>query len=249
MELQPIFDYQKLRYKRGFIFSDQPVTLPNLDWKVIRINRYWLGYDPVNPFVSSRLEDSWGCLLGLTYDLFDGTLSNAVILNLLLYEWIKSEENFYNYLDSLSGRFLLILGKSDKANIFQDATGMRSVFYSTLYPRIASHLNLLIEHLPETNLDKRFERLLDKYTSYHLPGLFTPNQHILSLTPNTYLCIPQQRVKRFFPRTPLMVADWASIHRDIETLLINQTELLTKSQRIIASLSSGLDSRATLSLL
>lgn len=249
MEAQPIFHYQKLRYKRGYIFSDQPVASPNPDWKVIRLNRYWFGYDPVTPFISTQLEDSWGCLLGLIYDLFDSARSNLIILNHLLSKWNNSEENFLNYLDTLSGRFLLILGKLDKVKVFQDASGMRSVFYSTKYPRFSSHLYLLVEHLPDAIIDKRFEGLLDKYTSYHLPGLYTPYQHILSLTPNTYLSLPEQKVKRFFPRQPIRAMNETSLVKDIEALLTSQIDTLIKQHQIIVSLSSGIDSRASLALL
>jgi len=61
--------------------------------------------------------------------------------------------------------------------------------------------------------------------------------------------LPEQKIKRFFPREPLGQEEGLSVYSEIEPLMISQIEKLVERFQLLTSLSAGLDSRATLALL
>ena len=241
--------FYSLLYKRGFILADRPVDGPHPHWPVTELPGYWLCYDPLNSLIVVKHEDHWCALLGMVLDIFDPGLSPDHIVSTLIQKASVSFTAFLDYFDTLSGRFLLILGNDKEAKIFQDACGMRSVFYSTEHHITASHAQLLTSYLPNSCIDERFAGLLDRYTPFYLPGFFTPYKNVRALTPNTCLNITTLSIERFFPREPLEEQGPQEVFDYVDQLVFRQANYLSENSPLMVSITAGLDSRMTLSLL
>ena len=85
-------------------------------------------------------------ILGLVLDSLNNTLDINIILQKAC-QLINNDINtFYDYLDHLNGRFLIIFKYNGDFYILNDAGGTRSIWYNTKYKIVASHyyiVNLL----------------------------------------------------------------------------------------------------------
>jgi hypothetical protein len=143
-------------------------------------------------------------LIGTAFDPEEDVYDEGAILGSLL-NAAADEDSFYSILDRLAGRFALVVHTKGRTEIFQDAMGSRSVFYSTRGEFVAaSHAELVADYIGSRFADffipyitsKNFIQRDVKY----LPGLATPYNDVLQLTPNTKLVLEEQRVERFWPR-------------------------------------------------
>ncbi len=83
--------------------------------------------------------------------------------------------------------------------------GSRSVFYSVAGPAVAaSHAELVREAIGANFADFFVPFIMSKnYVQRdvkYLPGVASPYENVLQLTPNTKLLITEQRTERFWPR-------------------------------------------------
>ncbi|MBO1005556.1 hypothetical protein [Pseudogracilibacillus auburnensis] len=189
----------------------------------------------------------WVLILGTIIDIKNPQLNGNEISKRLINYLNESEEIFFNYLDYLSGRYLILYNNSNDTKILSDATGMRSIFYSKGQNIIASHCKLVNDYVkaPESTIVNK--KWLRKYSNYHLPGHFTPYENILFLTPNTLLCINTKEIIRFFPREPLKENTICESADTITSYVKNQlAELANRDKKLLLSLSAGSDSRTSL---
>lgn len=239
--------YNHLKYRRGYVISDKNIRPPNKNWKKFKINNYYIYFDPINE--TSYIEKRNHCIfvLGTIIDISNGGLNREEILNNLLNKLFKSKNDFYDYLDHLSGRYLILFCDGIDCYVLNDATGMRSVFYSRKKTIIGSHCELVQEYV-QSDLSTIVDReWFGKYTNYHLPGHYTPYQDIFFLTPNTKLRLSDKKIIRFFPRKPLEVTNVNHSAELISEYVNNQlTNLVNMNKKLLLSLSSGIDSRLSL---
>ena len=156
----------------------------------------------------------------------------------------RNESSFLDTLDFLGGRFAIIAGDSRGVRIYQDAVGMRSVYYSTTHKIASSHLYLLNDCLPHTPdpLDRpsRNRSIMFNQTSF---------LDIKSCLPNFYLDFNEQRLVRFFPRgenkyTKLSDEEKISL---VEKLLKSEFSYCFDTYgTIVLALTGGTDSRVSL---
>lgn len=196
----------------------------------------------------SLLRD--GAKLGLVGNVVDPINSihdNKTILKELQDSLSSSRRKFYDYLDNLTGRFILFVDTNSDTFVLQDATGNRSLFYEIGSSRclLASHPGLLGE-IGVHEIDLSAQDILDSKAD-HFPGISTPHPNIKVLTPNTQLNIPGLDRTRFFPREPLPDRDLTDdLLGEIADILRNTVELLNQENDLSLSLSAGIDSRLSL---
>lgn len=242
--------YQYLLYRRGFVFSESPVSPPHETWPLKQVSSFWFSYDPITPCHLIQQDDGWCLLFGVVNDLFNPEMGGHKLTQSLLTQFIRSDDAFCEMLDGLTGRFLLVVSNCHTTRVYQDACGMRSVFYSTEERILSSHLELLVDQMQHPAIPQfHLLNLLEKYTSYHLPGNITPYHHVYWLTPNTCLDLKTLSVRRFFPREPLVEGDPDRIYDEVIALATRQAEFFVRHYRTLVSLSGGRDSRLTLAFL
>ncbi|MCA1065396.1 hypothetical protein QTG56_06960 [Rossellomorea sp. AcN35-11] len=242
--------YEHLKFKRGYIISSKDIPSPNPVWDKIVIDNLTIHVDPANQYEHYSSGQSWIFILGKVVDTENKTLNLPTILkrafDLLQH---NDETHFFDYIDTLAGRYLILFKKNNSTRILSDATGMRSILYSKTGNLIGSHIELLQSYL-DHNLSSQVDRSwLGKYTNYQLPGNNTIYEDILYLTPNTLLELERNEIVRFFPREELSHKDPESAAIEISRLVKGQLELLSKEYDLLFSLTAGIDSRTSLALI
>lgn len=238
-------------YPRGFVVfrRNAPPLLP-VEWSILPLGQSeWVfAHDShlAPELVILGDGDRWVLVHGLC--LYAGDDERVLTPARRIAEAVISgNSTFLDLLDVLGGRHVILVGDDQGFKLYQDATGMRSVYFSMDALMVSSHallLNDIHEHTMRTPAQglHGFMRAWDR----------TPLIGIDALLPNHALSVPQFEVSRFFPRTGNRYAHWTvqervDEYRDLWKRQWNQ--LNQGSHRMIMSLTGGHDSRTSLALL
>lgn len=194
-------------------------------------------------------------MLGYALNPYTGANNNDRITQHLAKLLSESFNNFLNYLDQLSGRFVLLCKVGDKEFLLQDAMGYRCALYS--YDQnnfmIASHTKLFENLLGFQKCPKAISISQQKNYSMggnYLPGVMTAISNVRPLLANTLLDLKTLKTERFFPREELKSNELTDeFITNICKVLVKQSGMITDRYNTIFSLTGGLDSRMTLSTL
>lgn len=156
------------------------------------------------------------------------------------------EREFLEALDFLGGRYVVLLGDNHGFRVFNDATGMRSVYFSTDASLVASHLQLLADMHPHTMRtdENGLQGAIAGWDRTRFMG-------ISSLLPNHYLSVPDWSVHRFYPRETNRYEDWSTARKvDAFRKMWNREmqHLVGTGSKLVMSLTGGADSRTGLAL-
>ncbi|WP_226619883.1 hypothetical protein [Cytobacillus firmus] len=245
-------------YPRGFLLTDieSPVFNNQLTehvfkkWGKLKLGEYTLFFDAstTNTYLQNGSYKIF--IQGLVLNPFDNLASINEIANKLLFKKMDSEVTFLDYLDQLSGRFVIITQNKDLTEVYNDACGTRTVFYndSPQTAAIASHSELIADLLGYKHSKK--STALRKHPLFkkirYLPGLYTPFDEVKPLTPNTKLLVEKRKVERIFPRSPIVeTTSVDNLVDELVSLLKNQVHLLAEHNKVSVSLTAGIDSRLT----
>lgn len=242
----------KLRpYPRGFVIirKNTPAIVPEGWSKLPLANSGWIfAYDPSETpvFAPVTTGNQWVMVYGLC--LYAGTDEREMTPEQRLAESVSSgEQDFLDLLDLLGGRYVVLVGDDSGFKLYQDATGMRSVFFSPNKYLVASHAHLLndvAEHEERTPAQgsENFLRSWER----------TPFIGLDALLPNHSLSLPEFKVTRFYPRQENKYIEWTLEDRisEFQRLWKRQWQSLGQFDLdIIMSLTGGTDSRTSLALL
>lgn len=242
-------NYESIIFKRGYVISDSKIQKPRSNWSYIFISNYHIYYDPNNEIHFHEENGKWIFILGLTIDILLNTIDKSITCKYLLDKLNESEEEFFNYIDDLSGRYFILFFDGSKTRILSDASGMRTIIYNKKPLIIALHPKLVETYSnagPDQEILKQWEK---NYGGYRIPGHFTIYNEVKFLTPNTLLELETMKVKRFYPRGPLQVKSVEKVSEEISQLVKVQLDLVAqKYPKLLFSLTAGIDSRTTLAL-
>lgn len=208
----------------------------------------------INQFLINR-KNTGVCLIGYALNPFTGANENNRIVQHLAKLLSENESKFFDYLDKLSGRFLLLCKKGDKEFLLQDAMGYRCALYSTDPKRfmIASHTSLFQDVFDFSLNEEAFHISTQENYSMggnYLPGLMTAISQVKPLLPNTLLDLSTISIHRFFPREELKSSELTDeFIEEVSKVLCRQNEMLTQRFKVVFSLTGGLDSRISLATL
>lgn len=193
-------------------------------------------------------------LMGLCINPVDGLSNNQDIAAAALTNLHKGRNSFFDYIDQLSGSFVVIY--RDNANVFilQDAAATKPVYYhhsAQGHMTVSTHAKI-VQHLYDLKPDPRAEKVYNsdiykKDPSPYLPGMITPFTNLLPLTANHELDISQARSLRFFPREPLAPRPFDDIIVDeIAEFMVAQARIIGSMQRPLRlAATGGRDSRVS----
>ncbi|MDQ0339005.1 hypothetical protein J2S00_001791 [Caldalkalibacillus uzonensis] len=244
-------------YRNGFLITNRPLSnkIPDiLHWKELNVAGYSIYTDETVDVYHRRYNDVDIVLIGIVLNPFSKISNPKKILINLCQKFAYSNDRFFDYLDMLSGRFVIFIRSKAQSYIIHDAAGNRSVFYDisdTNHVFVSSHAQLIAD-LKHYKIDADIRKFMESvdfknHLDSHLPGVLTPYQNIDLLTPNTLLDLNKYKVKRFFPREPLLgqkVTD--QLAEELGALFTNQMDLLRKKYKLSLSLTAGVDSRLSL---
>ena len=193
-------------------------------------------------------------VMGFTYftntKYIDDNISNAQIL---LNEFNKSKHDFLMSLNSLAGRYCIIIKNKNELLVYNDASALKSVYYSRTHNVIASHLELVNLALggklekSEVELNKQKNNY---YYAYTYLGNFTNYKDVFCLTPNFELTFEDTSngcvEKRFYPMYKKKSDTLENVKKEYYDIMqISIKELLKKNRKICLSLTGGKDSRVS----
>jgi len=244
-------NYDHLLYKRGYLFSQAEVEPPVSAWTKKTIGDYFISFDPENLWAFSQKGDNWVALLGKAVDILHWSMDVHAIVNQCLNRLNYSEEKMLDYIDYLSGRFIIIYHHGNQTKFMTDAFGTRTAFYSLQNSvLVASHCRIISDYL-DSSESKQMAKI-DYHLKWHVlyahayPGISTPYEGVYILTPNTQINIEERKIQRFYPRRELPIGNLSSAVEEVSVMLKRQLELLNSQHDLMISLTAGIDSRTTL---
>lgn len=132
-------------------------------------------------------------LLGIAIDPKHPKRSNQDIANELTNASVDSVERFSDFITNLAGRFVIILSRSSQIYVFNDACGLRSVYYADVDGKkfITSQPLLFSEFFYLKPRDRYYKFCESSYKlnspEYWLPSGLTLYENVWQLMPNHYL--------------------------------------------------------------
>ncbi|QCC60455.1 asparagine synthase-related protein [Natrinema thermotolerans] len=245
--------YDNLLYSRGYLLTEEQYDNSGAvpaSWKSTSVGRYAIRYSSNLEISTSSVDDTEIVCIGRILDCRAKTFDIDKVTMSLGERYEESRAKFFDRLDYLAGRFLLLVHSTDSTFIVTDATANRSAFYNIDVPAVASHPTLLAD---VTGMSEdpdavafRDSNVYQSHRDSYFPGIKTPYQSIRSLTPNTLLEIPEMTIERFYPRSQRTERSVADVAGEVAELLKSQVQLLSDSKPLAVSLTAGLDSRLTL---
>lgn len=265
----PKKDYLDNTFARGFVvfenasgFSDA-LHSSNVSAFLTRWTKTFFGpsqiwYDPLLNYATQRDNSHGVGVMGLCLNPFDGANDNQKIADKLYAALKVSEVKFLDYVDQLSGAFVILYRIGAKIKILQDCAATKAVYYTkdARFGTIAaSHANLLAQPL-DLPADQRASAVYNneayrKDPSRYLPGMITPFENVSALTANTALDFQNGKPKRFFPREHLKPQKFGKrLVQSVSKIMRKQAKLLADRGRpLMVATTAGRDSRVSVSSL
>lgn len=246
-------DFSKLLWSRGYIIYPTRYKLkaPHEFWKMDSFganSKYTIQYDPKNEFAKTIDGNHWVAILGLAMDTQEWHMDLNKIAQKALKALKISKTDFYNYIDWLGGRHIIIFGTEREAAVVQDAGGMRSLYYESSKKIIASHYELINTHINSEYHPywEVYNAIPNEVRPWCMPGAITPYKDIFTLLPNHKLNLKNMQISRFWPRKnhdSITVKDAINF---ISFNIKNQVNTLSKYKKIAMSITRGNDSKLSL---
>lgn len=189
-------------------------------------------------------------LLGFILDPERPRAGNEAILDSVLQSVARGKtpyESTYDY----GGRWILIFGNSEQTLLFNDAAGLRQVFYTQdgMSDRFwcASQPGILAELLG-LKISPEAAEFIDSYEfrknhEFRFPGASTPYREIQHLLPNHLLNLETRRCHRYWPDGPLESLPPESAASSIGKTMCGLMQGASARFELALSLTAGMDSR------
>lgn len=240
----------KLVYRRQFLLG--PQYIDNLSsWNKVKLaDKYFLTVHPDLSITMVNFNSNYIILLGYLLDPSNPSKDNVSILEACTGK-VRSISDIFYKLDKMCGRFVIILKYQNDFIIFNDATGMREIFYfednsnnlwcASQSEIIAQYCNVPINEKIKKEL---FNLSLFSNTSeYWYPGDSTIYENLHHLTPNHYLNLNTHSIVRYWPVKRIRSISLSECVRRSSTLLKNILVAACNRFNIAMSISAGYDSR------
>lgn len=255
------------KYRRGFLFINRNMLVNTKEipehLKKIEFNETYDIYSDIDNDVQIiRRNNIVVSIIGICMDTSDYSMQKLSIIGKII-DNLSSDnlkgvdsENFLDYIDNLSGRFVIIICINSKIVIFNDACGTKTVYYHKMHQIVSSHYNLIKDLIPLEPLPL-FEKFLQynkeqicnkKQAAWCLPGSLTPFKDVELLVCNHYLHLNSHKIKRFFPRKEKPKTKVLDVVKFIAEKISKSLKCLHKNNfELYLSLTAGNDSRMSLS--
>jgi hypothetical protein len=236
----------ELLYCRGYLLTQESTgAAPQTFLHAVLPNGLNFYHHPAFPVCLSGSGQNWVLLGGRAIDVLTGQAQLADIACSLYSKILAGEESFFDALDVLSGRFIVIYAMQGKVSVLHDACGLKTVFYATDRLVVGSHASLVDKLVGLGDSDVAVSKP-DGLAAKGYPGCETPYRNVRMLTPNTLLELSSRRVRRYFPREDLTAVTIRDAAGGIMEAMRKQLDVLLGNGKVLASLTAGLDSRVAL---
>jgi hypothetical protein len=242
-----------LLYRNQFVFGPRFVDwLPK--WKKFELNGSTrLTVHPDLPCHQATEGGKSITLLGYIIDPDDAKATDQEIAGRLL-ETLGDCESFFEQTYKYGGRWILIVSDGRRQILFNDAAGLRQVFYTNRrYDNglwCASEPGMLARVL-RLQMDTDALGLIDSYRfrtnkEYWWPGNGSPYKEINHLSANHYLDLETAAVSRYWPDRDLQERPMGEVVESVSLTLTGLIRGAAERFELVQSLTAGWDSRLLL---
>lgn len=244
---------EKLLYPNQFILGPRYVErLPS--WQRVQINEsFYLTMHPDLQIFKTVHGDKSLTLLGFILDPDHPQYANAHILNDLITK-LSTCDTFFKHTYRFGGRWILIVDDGEEICLFNDAVGLRQVFYTDVGMAkelwCASQPGIIAE-LCDLQMDSEAVDFIDSYEfrtnpEFRWPGDSSPYKEIKHLLPNHYLNLKTGRCFRYWPDKPLTGIKFDEALERTASILQGLMKSAAHRFDLALSITAGLDSRVVL---
>ncbi|MFC3420069.1 hypothetical protein ACFOLA_11315 [Salinicoccus hispanicus] len=231
---------------KPFILSKRALVNVQNDFDHVEaLSSAHLYYDDKTEVTDSSNHGIRILLIGYILDITDGNRSSSEILTELcqLYQ-SENKESFYEKLDFLNGRYILIADDGSDTVLFTDATCLRPVFYWNK-EILGSHEVLVREVVEgENNIELSVQKFkMNGFLDY------TSTQSVYKMNPNVFYSAVGMQFIRYYPRAQSKVSEVDEIVAKTIDFYQPQVEWLNRNYPLIyQSLTGGYDSKISLAI-
>jgi len=192
-------------------------------------------------------------VIGQIFDPRTPDADNAGVVR-ALFDVFSSVERLIAATAVCGGRWIIIAYDAERKVMFNDALGLRQVFYTTGECShgiwVASQPGLLA-WLFELRVDVEAERFIDslefrRHAEYRWPGAATPFREITHLLPNHYLDLCVRRCHRYWPDKALQEVGFEEGIETAAGLLQGLMRAIRLRFDFVIGMTAGFDSRIVL---
>ena len=255
MNTQRKYDIDKLLFRRQFILGPNIVDAL-ISWKRIEVRKtLQLTVHPDLNCYQAKYENNIVTLLGYILDPYHPQYTDADIIDCLIRKLSDdcSLDNFIKYTYNLGGRWILIVDNGKEIRLFNDAAGLRQVFYTDVsvmkelccasQPGVIADISKLEADAEALEFIEAFKKVNNEYW---WPGDTSLYREIKHLLPNHYLDLVTGSSYRYWPDSRLdNISLDDSVRKNAEIL---QGLMRSASYRfsLALSLTAGGDTRLIL---
>lgn len=242
---------EKLSYRRQFLFTPQKIEkFPHPNWVSLSIGKsHWLYSHPDLSVTQVADNETELTLIGYMVDAQKKFSNDKQILEWILGK-INSKKDVFDSIESIGGRWILVVRKSDAFFLLHDPCGMRQIFYHSdkenkiwccSQPALLSKFTDLTEHAGASKLREIPHR------KYWLPGGLSEFVNVNKLLPNHFLNLSDGSMLRFWPNKPLDSISLQQGSNEVSSLLKNVISNSNHRFDLSLPVTAGYDSRTILS--
>lgn len=245
-----MYELDNLKYRRQFLLSPQKCEALK-DWKIENVDTYHLYVHPDCTLNKIKVSNIELFLIGnIINPYYPEKKSDQILEDISNFE---SVDDISKILYPLVGRFVLFIKSNDKILVYNDACGLKTVYYSlvggALY--VASQpllLGLVVDLIKNPNYDEYFtSHYVRSNVEHWMPSGVTLFEGVRQLKPNHYFDSSTQEQIRYWP---LKQIEKKSIDESVDKIafLLKNTMVAAKKRFLLAlPLTAGVDSRMLLS--
>lgn len=246
---------EHLLYRRQFILSTEPRhALPDSK-KVLVGGRYHLSAHRDLELTHVEASGKSLTLLGFALDPDRPDADNEQIL-LRLAGDLGNGKNIFAPIETLGGRWVMIVHDGTDTKVLHDATAQRRIYFTRHEASegilcgsdpavMAAQLGLTMD--PDA-VDFIRSRKTEDYEIYWMPGDTSLFSGIKALLPNHFLSLSNGSTCRFWPAKPLQPINHDQALAECGRLLMGQMESARKRYSLAIPMTAGWDSRLVLAL-
>lgn len=251
---------ESILYQMGYFMSNDSqlqlsvVGINDDNWTNQKIGSFYLWVHRKETYYIASNDIKTVVLIGHAYNPFTMQAREQDILQLILS--CRSEKEYWEYIDQLTGVFVLLtIYGNEKIEAICDCAGMMGAYYCTNADNVyfSSHAQMIADLLRFK--EDPYITALKKTPTFHYYGLFlpydlSPYKEIKRILPNVEVHIDDGQINlfRFYPRDKYTIkSDYENVVKCVAELLHNNLILITKKwDNPAISLTGGTDSKTTL---
>lgn len=242
-------EYENLRFPRGFSISLKGQLEISAHWRSVPLGEYELAWDARSSVAIASQGRVSVVVIGRVFHLELDSASIHDVAAHLLSARLDGRPSLHRELYDLAGRYVILDQGAEGTYLQSDATGMRSIYYATDGGAASSHAKLTAE-LAGSLVKSTFgvQGWFAETKARAHPGRKTEYEAVSMLTPNTEVELGAGQVARIGPGPAPVVLSAREAAAEIVPLVQRQLAALVKNERVLVSLTAGLDSRTTLAM-